>query len=344
VTAALPLAVQSHFHRFVTCELTTIDARGLPVTWPVMPFYTPGDPYISVSTGLGWPKKARDARRNPKVALLFSDPTGSDIAQPSMVLVQGVAEVDDRDLDGNRERYLRESAAKLGRRSGAAAPGARFDWYFTRIYIHVRPERVHIWRGGDCEVEPELIELPAAEDAEAGGSEPGGGEPRAGDEKASGGSTRDAGSTRARSMRRVHELGGRFETAVLSVVAHDGYPFSIRVPVSTERRGGRIRIDATPAATLPLLPGPACVTAHDHDEKLAWSRNFQVRGQLLGDRSGWLVTPQEVVDGFELPPVGPLTRAIGNFKKIRRFRQTAKRERVRRSSGAAGGSESAGSS
>src|SRR4051812_2697872 len=315
-TAALPLAVQDTFRRFITCELTTIDAAGRPVTWPVTPFYRPGDQTISVTTGLGWPKKARDARRHPRVALLFSDPTGSDIAQPSMVLVQGSAEVDDRDLDANRERYLRDIAAKLGRRGQTGPPGSRFDWYFARIYIHMRPERVHIWRGGDCEAEPELIELPAAT----------GDEPGAADRAASG----RAAPARTGSTGRVHELGRRHDTAVLSVVAHDGYPFSIRVPVSTERRGARIRIDATPAAALPLLPGPACVTAHDHDEKLAWSRNFQVRGSLLGDRSGWTVLPRQVVDGFELPPVGPLTRAVVNFRKIRRFRQTAKRERARR--------------
>src|SRR3954453_16351412 len=127
-TAALPLAVQDTFRRFITCELTTIDAAGRPVTWPVTPFYRPGDQTISVTTGLGWPKKARDARRNPKVALLFSDPTGSDIAQPSMVLVQGQAELDERALAANRDRYAREHAAKMGRRSDGAPPRGRFDW------------------------------------------------------------------------------------------------------------------------------------------------------------------------------------------------------------------------
>src|SRR4051812_48923077 len=166
-----------------------------------MPFYTPGDPYISVSTGLGWPKKARDARRNPKVALLFSDPTGSDVAQPSMVLVQGLAEVDDHDLDANRERYAREHASKLGRRRDATPPAGRFDWYFARIYIHVRPQRVSLWRGGDCEAEPELFEL--AERSPGGEApaeppvpalpEPGLDSPRA-------------------LSRRVNELGRRYET------------------------------------------------------------------------------------------------------------------------------------
>jgi hypothetical protein len=323
VTAALPLAVQDAFHRFVTCELTTIDSSGRPITWPVTPFYRPGDPHISVTTGLGWPKKARDARRNPKVSLLFSDPTGSEIAQPSMVLVQGTASVDDSDLDANRQRYLRDIAEKLGRRGEGRPPGSRFDWYFARIYIHVRPERVHIWRGGDCEAEPELIELAARAEGGDPGERSGGSAPAAGEPP-------PAGGARTGSLRRVHELGRRYDTAVLSFVAHDGYPFSIRIPVSTDRRGRRIHVDATPAATVPLLPGPACITAHDHDERLAWSRNFQVRGQLLGDRSGWTVTPQQVVDGFELPPVGPVTRAVSNFRKIRRFRRTAKAERAKR--------------
>jgi hypothetical protein len=322
VTHALPYAVQDTFQRFVTCELTTIDSRGRPNTWPVTPFYRPGDTRISVTTGLGWPKKARDARRNPKVALLFSDPTGSDIARPSMVLVQGTAEVDDVDLDGNRGRYERDTAAKFGR-DNKPAPGARFDWFFTRIYIHVAPERVYIWREGDCEAEPELIEL--AEDA---GAPPQADAPRPTPADAARRTPARSGSTR-----RLHELGSRYDTAVLSVVAHDGYPFSIRVPVSTDRRGREIHIDATLAETLPLLPGPACVTAHDHDERLSWSRNFHVRGQLLGDRSGWTVWPHEVVGGFELPPVGPLTRTVYNFRKIRRFRQTAKRERARRAAG-----------
>lgn len=324
MTAALPYAVEEAFQRFVTCELTTIDSRGRPITWPVTPFYRPGDPYISVTTGLGWPKKARDARRNPMVSLLFSDPTGSEIAQPSMVLVQGTAEVDDRDLEANRERYLRDSAAKLGSRNEAEPPGSRFDWYFTRIYIHVRPERVHVWRGGDCEAEPELVELPADRADAVGAGDLHDGAP---DTPAP---ARPARAARTGSIGRVRELGRRYDTAVLSVVGYDGYPFSIRVPVSADRRGRAIWIDAQPAPTLPLLPGPACLTAHDHDEKLAWSRNFQVRGQLLGDRGGWTVTPHQVVAGFELPPVGPITRAVSNFRKIRRFRRTAKAERARR--------------
>src|SRR5437588_2428646 len=89
VTASLPAEVQSVFERFITTELTTVDAAGQPITWPVTPYYSPGGPCIDVTTGLGYPKKANDARANPLVTLLFSDPTGSGLTETPMVLVQG---------------------------------------------------------------------------------------------------------------------------------------------------------------------------------------------------------------------------------------------------------------
>src|SRR4051794_16272441 len=113
MTATLPRELQEAFDRFVTTEYTTVDRRGQPITWPVTPYYSPGDPCIDVTTALGYPKKAHDARANPKVGLLFSDPTGSGVANPPQVLVQGTAKVDDEDLEANRERYTRESLEKL---------------------------------------------------------------------------------------------------------------------------------------------------------------------------------------------------------------------------------------
>ena len=101
------------FERSVTTEYVTVDHRGQPIVWPVTPYFRREDQTIDVTTGLGYPKKADDAAANPHVALLFSDPTGSGLDDPPMVLVQGTATVDDRDLDANRDRYARESAAKL---------------------------------------------------------------------------------------------------------------------------------------------------------------------------------------------------------------------------------------
>ena len=113
MTSTLPQEVREAFERFVTCELTTVDSSKQPITWPVTPYYRSGAATIDVTTGLGYPKKADDARAHPSVALLFSDPTGSRTDSGIRVLVQGTATVDEADLRANAERYFEESGEKL---------------------------------------------------------------------------------------------------------------------------------------------------------------------------------------------------------------------------------------
>jgi hypothetical protein len=47
-------------------------------------------------TSIGMPQKAFNIRRDPKVSLLFSNPTGSGVANPGAVLIQGDATAEDR--------------------------------------------------------------------------------------------------------------------------------------------------------------------------------------------------------------------------------------------------------
>ena len=118
---------------FLTCELVTIDSAGRPIVWPVTPYFHGVEDCIDVSTGLGYPKKADDAERNPRVALLFSDPTGSGLEDPPTVLVQGTARVDDRDLDANRARFERELATKLPALHAQAPPEGGGDVWDPRL-------------------------------------------------------------------------------------------------------------------------------------------------------------------------------------------------------------------
>src|SRR5436305_6827068 len=224
MTTSLPHEVQAVFDRFITTELTTIDRRGQPITWPVTPYYSPGGPCIDLTTGLGYPKKANDARANPLVALLFSDPTGSGLQDPRMVLVQGTADVDDRDLDANRRRYARESVEKLPATAKLQPPDPVkrwMHWYYTRIYVHVRPERIYAWPAGDIAREPELYGTHMEEVRSGHSEEP----PRFPADPEGGASQWDP---------RINELGTRYPTAVLSIVCPDGFPFSIRVPVRVD--------------------------------------------------------------------------------------------------------------
>jgi hypothetical protein len=315
MTATLPADVQQVFDRFVTTEYTTIDAAGQPITWPLTPYYAPGDDCIDVTTGLGYPKKAKDTQANPKVAMLFSDPTGSGIDDAPQVLVQGTANVDDRDLEANRLRYKREIVVKLPAASGEMPPKFfdRFlSWYYTRIYIHVRPERVYVWPDADVRREPQLYdahmeEVRSGHDEEPAGEHMGtqGGEV-AWDE-------------------RMSELGTRYPHAVVSLVAPDGFPFSVRLPIEVDRDAGRLRLGGAPVG-VPWQPGLACVTAHDHSADFRWQRNFQVRGDLVEENGVWAVLPRKLIGGFEIPPGSLIQRVRLNMRKMRRYRRIAKRE------------------
>ena len=163
MTASLPDEVQAVFDRFITTELTTVNQAGQPITWPVTPYYSPGDPCIDVTTGLGYPKKANDARANPLVSLLFSDPTGSGPARRPDGPDPGHRRRRRRDLEANRKRYERESIEKLPGTASLQPPDPlkrMLAWYYTRIYVHVRPERVYVWPRGDIAAEPDAVRRP----------------------------------------------------------------------------------------------------------------------------------------------------------------------------------------
>jgi hypothetical protein len=319
VTSTLPPEVQQVFDRFVTTEYTTIDAHGQPITWPVTPYYSPGGPCISVTTGLGYPKKADDAARNPYVGLLFSDETGCGMEKPPMVLVQGVAHVDDRDLDANRERYWRESGEKLPAAKAKHPPAfvrKSLGWYYTRIYVHVRPERIYVWPDGDPSVEPQLLDT-HIEEVRSGHDE----EPEAAPPAPSG--------RPAVWHDHLDGLGSRtYPTAVLSIVAPDRFPFSIRLPVRPDKAAGCVRFDVD-ALGVPAVPGRACLTAHVHAPEFAWQNNFQVRGDFVERDGEWVFVPHKYVGGFNVPK-GQVAMLRENFKKSMRFRRKAKEELAKR--------------
>jgi hypothetical protein len=313
---SLPQQLLDVFERSITTEYVTVDARGQPVVWPVTPYVHADGGCIDVTTGIGYPKKADDAARNPRVALLFSDPTGSGLQDPPMVLVQGTARVDERDLAANRERYREESVRKLPAVKGMSPPKPLqrlFGWYYDRIYVHVRPERVYHWPGGDLGAEPELLDAHLEEVREAHNAEP------------EEGHARPEGGPVAWDER-LDELGARYPTAVLAFVGPDGFPFAFRAPVRADRVAGAVRVEADPVGA-PIEPGLACLTAHDHAPDFSWQRNFQVRGDLAEEAGGWVLRPHKVIGGFELPPGSFLERYRLNAKKAARFRKIARARR-----------------
>jgi Pyridoxamine 5'-phosphate oxidase len=136
--------------------------------------------------------------------------------------------------------------------------------------VRVRPERVFVWPAGDPTREPQLFDA-HMEEVRSGHDE----EPAAPHAPAEGGS--------AAWDDRIEQLA---DDAVLSLVAPDGFPFSVRVPISIDGSTRRLRI-AGGVLGVPVQAGLACVTARDR---------FLVRGDLLEEEGGWVVVPHQTVD------------------------------------------------
>jgi hypothetical protein len=222
MTASLPAEVQQVLDRFSAIEYTTVDARGRPACRPVTASYSPGDPCIDIDTA---------APEDPKVALLFSDPTGSGLERAPQVLVQGTADV--------------------------SAPNR----------VRVRPERVYVWPEGDATREPQLYDA-HMEEVRSGHDE----EPESPPGPLEGGQA---------------VWDDRLEAiaeAVLSIVAPDEFPFSVRVRVAPDPSRRQVRVGAG-AIGVPARPGPA----HLH------ASGLEVRCDLeLGDGGEWLLLPRHV--------------------------------------------------
>jgi hypothetical protein len=316
--SGFPPELNQAAERYLTCEFVTIDSAGRPIVWPVTPYFHGAEDCIDVSTGLGYPKKADDAERNPRVALLFSDPTGSGLQDPPTVLVQGTASVDDRNLEANRQRFERELAAKLPALHAQAPPEPlrrMFSWYYTRIYLHVRPERVYVWPHGDLEADPQLWDT-HLEEVRSGHNE----EPEEGHAPPEGGmEVWDP---------RLDRLGRHDLTGVIAFVGPDGFPFAVRVPVRADSDAHVVRIDSDPVGA-PIESGPACLCAHAHAPDFSWQRSYQVRGDLHERDGRWELHPHRVVAGLQLPS-SAVERYRVNVRKILRFRKVARERSLSR--------------
>ena len=105
----LPSEVEAVFNEFRTCELSTVAKDGTPLTWPITALFDPEQGRFLLTTSIGFPQKAFNIRRNPRVSLLFSNPTGSGLSHPPAVLVQGEARVSERfEVSPSRNEDLRK--------------------------------------------------------------------------------------------------------------------------------------------------------------------------------------------------------------------------------------------
>jgi hypothetical protein len=281
-------------HAYRTAELLTVTRSGVPIAWPTLTMPRPDGTFL-VTTSIALPQKAANVRRDPRVALLFSDPTGSGLDAPPQVLVQGTAVCPDEIVTSALPR------ADLWRRLSERQPTADayrrtaigrwlFDWYYMRLLLTVTPER---WR-----TRPSLAPAePLAPRAHAAPV------PAPAD---------DSDDAFALAVRR---LPG-FSSAVLAAFDAGGRPTLLRTRPRVDGDVRRFAVDV-PAGEEPR-PGPASLLCHSHDEKLWNLRSFVVRGTLERDGGTWFLRPERYVPGGDR--MGPVTMV----RTLRDLRRTAR--------------------
>ncbi len=163
--STVPVLVKEVLSKFYTCEVTTVNRKGQPVTWPLLTYYHEATGNIVFSASIAFPIKALNARQNPRVSLLYSDPTGSQLDRPPAVLVQGDATVTEM-LDYTKPEVLGLFRASTERQPDSSNFTANrfarslFNWYlFQRLLVTVRPKRLLIWPDGNFRVPPTEIEV-----------------------------------------------------------------------------------------------------------------------------------------------------------------------------------------
>jgi hypothetical protein len=284
------LTRQDIFNSYMVAEFVTLARDGSPVCWPLAPYLE--RERLVFSTGYMFPTKARNAQRNPRVAALFSDPTASGRTNDDpLVLVQGMAEVFDQDIQRNTERYidLTLRKASLAMNLIVRIPGVMKSMagYLARIFIKVIPEREYVWARGS--------KLP---DPLRKASRPVSFSPKAGIEF----------------PQDVNQWVTRYaRPPILSYIDESGWPAISRIQAKLQ--GDRIAITSDIEA---CDGAPACLTFHQLIGNYQANDAFIIRGHF--NATGWMI-PESVV-GFNGTSDD---RGVGSLKAMRQMMDWGKR-------------------
>ncbi len=262
------------FDRFIVTEYAYFTPKGEPLCWPVTPYWNAETDTISIATGLAYPSKADYAKRNPKVAVLFSAAKGSGMSDRTHILVQGDATVRDENIQENTDRYVSEMRRKFPQARLALNPLTvrLLDFYLPRLWVDIDP--VRIISEGRLLLGPALPE-------------------RAGEK------VPELATIAPEEMAALFKVAEREETGVLTMKGADGYPILQRV--HTRPAKDSLEIDAAAA------PGPAALTFHHHS--LAGTRfsAYMARGAVVQEGGRPYFVPRRLVGFFGNGTVFPLS-------------------------------------
>jgi general stress protein 26 len=153
----LPPSVEDILNVALVCEFSAVDARGRPVTHPMIPLYDGERIYMTSS--ILFSKKLDHVRANPRVAISVSDRTATH-GEPfkDRITVQGEATLHETDVHTDWERILPLWTAKEPIVAAFYAKRVALPLFWERVIIEVRPRRALLWEDGRTDVSPKVFE------------------------------------------------------------------------------------------------------------------------------------------------------------------------------------------
>lgn len=282
----IPADLLPALRAYRTAEFATVGRSGVPIAWPASVLVADDGSSVLIGTSIGFPQKAFNVRRDPRVALLCSDSTGSGAQGLSQVLVQGTARCTDEIVTspvGHERYWSRLWELQPAGKVYDTNPVTRWlmDWYYMRLMITVTPSRV-LTRPATDATQP--LRAPTVARNE-----------------------RDAYAEAARRL-------STYRSAVLCSLDDDGTPTLRRVRPTADPAQRAFHLTGGPE---PLRAGPASLLCHSHDDELWHLRSMVTVGRLVPRDDGWSFLPSRFVPGAGTEPLTLL-------RMIRQNRRTAR--------------------
>lgn len=149
--ATIPNPVEELLETALVGELSVVDGRGRPVTYPLIPLYD-GDKVYLTSSAL-FSRKLEHIRGNPRVSLSITDPVAVG-GRRDRATIQGDARVIEDDPHGGWERLLPIWEAKEPAIVAFLKARVALPLFFERALIEITPRRVLYWPDGRTDTQP----------------------------------------------------------------------------------------------------------------------------------------------------------------------------------------------
>ncbi len=149
--ATMPEPIARLLDAALVGELTVVDGRGRPVTYPLIPLWDGEKVYLTSSTLFS--RKLEHIKVNGKVSLSITDPVAVGGAT-DRAMIQGDARIIEDDPHGGWERLLpiwekKEPSIVYFLKARVALP-----LFFERALIEITPRRAFYWPDGRAATAP----------------------------------------------------------------------------------------------------------------------------------------------------------------------------------------------